>query len=293
VVFKTFAPQKKMAAPKQLCAPPVPSSRLALTRNCRYTFNAGKPAPASFETDVATLAKSKSIDLSAGITALNVELTSGKTMRICTPPLVLKFGVNSSYEGRASKPTIQLEIPSTDEFKPFHDAMAMLSTKLEDIAVENASDLFSDKSKQKEAVVRSNFSGVIKSGEKIDKKTGKVLATYPDSFRIKISLVKDTPESEYDNAEKYQIAVEDKDGNSIDKAQLNQRNLKVMALFDVRGMMSSKTGVSPQLMLSRVRILEVGAAADEGADAWGVDSEVINSSKRQKIEPPASPGFDS
>lgn len=268
-------------------------------------INPGKPISKDYKAVIASLKKEKVQvclfprgavlvltligiqELQKGIHALNITTDESKGLRIASPPLIAKWGVSSSYQGKAQKPTMQVDIPSTPEYDGFRELLTMVGDKIVEIAQESASEFVADKAKRSPDRVKEDFAPIIKTNEKTDSKTGKVLNTYDPSVRFKLNLVKDCPESRYDEVTAWQIVVEDADGAKISPEKLKNKNNQIMVLFDVRGAMHTKTGNSFQLIASRIRILAENTSGEDAAgdDAWGGDdNEAIKSAKKARTD---------
>jgi hypothetical protein len=193
--------------------------------------------------------------------------------------------MSTSYQGRAQKPTYQLDIPGGPDSEPFKELLALLHEKMVENAIASADTFVSDKKARGEDRVRESFTPLIKENSKVDEKTGKIITAYDPSIRLKVSLKKDTAESDYDNAKFWDVVVEDAEGTKVDPSKLNNKNSQIMALMDVRGAMNTKTGNSIQLIAARVRILAEGGGAEAAAgdEAWG-DCDIVQAAKKRKTE---------
>ena len=182
---------------------------------------------------------------------------------------------------------MQLEVPETEDYAGFHEALRLINDRIMTITKECGSEIIKDPKKATPAAIESNFANLVKTNQKVDSATGKVIASYAPSIRLKLSLSKDTPESSYDDESKWATSVVDVDKKPMDKNVLRAKNNLLLPKFDVTGVFVSKTGISIQAMLTKVMVLAKDSAADDGDadDAFGGDAcDAIKELKRKREE---------
>ena len=239
-------------------------------------FNPGKPLSKSAVDALGGLVRDGAVAKTTSANFLNIgtRAAGGDTqkLRIVTPPGVFKFGVSTVYEGRPIKPTLKMDVGRAEENTPFCDAMRDLAEPaLHALAIANAEDFVKKASRRSSDAIKSDFGKIVKPSNN---------DRYAPTISFKIPLANGTPEAEWGNPESWNIIVQDANGAEVPKSRLSERNLRVVVLSELKGIVSTNTGISIQLNALRVRILQE-AEEEAGDDAWG-DCEVITKAAARK-----------
>lgn len=232
-------------------------------------FNPGKPLSADAGDILRDLVRDGAVAKTPSANFLNVGTrgAGGETQkfRFVTPPIVSKWGVGTAYEGRPQKPTLKMDVAQNGDNKFFYDAMRdHVEPALLELAIANASEFVKKPNRRSADAIKSDFGKVIKPAA--DER-------YAPTISFKIPLANGTPEAEWGNPACWNILVQDANGEEVPKSRLNERNLRVIVLTELKGLVCSNTGISIQLNAIRVRIVQE-AEAEAGEDAWG-DCEVV------------------
>ena len=216
---------------------------------------------------------------------LNVA-SGGSRVTVVGPPLVAKWGVSTEFEGSSSKPSVQASIPDhTGKNAAFYEFSNLLSQKLLKLAQKEAKKFVVKKDLQNDPQkVAGAFKKVVKENAKVDDSTDQVIKTYDPSVRLKIDVVKNAGGGEVDftNPASWKIEVCDVNMEALPISKLVGKNITFVPRFEVRGLMSTQPGISPQLVLQGAIVLERSAPTNSSAN-WGSCKILMPRAKKQRV----------
>ena len=166
-----------------------------------------------------------------------------------------------------------MDVAQNEENQIFCDAMRdLVEPALHELAVKNAIEFIKKANRRSPEAIKSDFGRIIKPSA--DER-------YAPTISFKIPLANGTPEAEWGNPDYWNILVQDANGKEVPKSRLNERNLRVIVLAELKGLVCSNTGISIQLNAIRVRIVQE-AEAEAGDDAWGDCEVVVKAADRKR-----------
>ena len=181
--------------------------------------------------------------------------------------VVAKYGASASFKGAARAPTLELKVPQGADEQHFTDALNTIDAALRAAAVANAAAIG-----QTAKVINDRWKPIIYHG-----KDGPTIT-------LKISMEQETPEKDSGDTKKWKVRVIAPNPNGgyteLPAKKLLERNLLVVAHFEVGCIFANDKGVYPHLYLRSVCVL--GKATENDDDTFGGSSAIAATRKRSR-----------
>ena len=234
----------------------------------KITFNAGEALSATQLADLGTANHDGRpvVNKGKGFYLYTVT-TGGQKLEIVSLKMVAKYGASASFKGAARPPTLELKVPQGADEQHFTDALNTIDAALRAAAVANAAAIG-----RTAKAINDRWKPIIYHG-----KDGPTIT-------LKISMEQETPEKDSGDTKKWKVRVIAPNPNGgyteLPAKKLLERNLLVVAHFEVGCIFANDKGVYPHLYLRSVCVL--GKATENDDDTFGGSSAIAATRKRSR-----------